>query len=94
MLLMLGYPVMGGVRQARRNASVRWPPEALTRLRQREASAPPTTLSAEEQEGRERAHAYWEAAQPPEDTLPAEGFIGDDADAPSDGGRDPDARGH
>jgi hypothetical protein len=52
-------------------------------IRQREAGAPPAALSAEEQEQRERAHAYWEAEQPPEGTLAADGFIGDDADGSS-----------
>jgi hypothetical protein len=43
-------------------------------------------LSPEQEKRREQARCYWAAAQPPEGTLPAEGFIGDDIGPCDDGG--------
>jgi hypothetical protein len=97
-ILILGYVLRITTRMSRRNqryTSTRWTGEAPGGgFRQQEPGAAPATLSAEEQKGRERAHAYWEAEQPPEGTLPAEGFIGEDIAPPTDAARDPDPTGH
>jgi hypothetical protein len=77
----------------------RWPGQGPSGTGPLELEAKPSYTPAEEEQRRDRARAYWEAEQPPEDTLPAEGFIGDDGDPYPDAGpypdgdRDPDARG-
>jgi hypothetical protein len=55
--------------------------------------APLPAPSPEDVKRREQAHAYWEAEQPPEGTLPAEGYIGDDGGPAPDGGRDQEPAG-
>jgi hypothetical protein len=60
----------------------RWPGQGPGGMGQQGPDITPPAPSPEEQEKqREQAHAYWEAEEPPEGTLPAEGFIGDDAEA-------------
>jgi len=68
--------------------STRWPGGAPGGIGQQGADAAPKAPSPEEQKRREQAHAYWEAEEPPASTLPAEGFIGDDAEPVADDGRD------
>jgi hypothetical protein len=69
--------------------SMRWPGRGPGGIGQGPGAAP-SAPSPEDAKRREQAHAYWEAEQPPEDTLPAEGFIGDDAEADPATGQDSD----
>jgi hypothetical protein len=95
-LLMLTYisRIARMSRRSQRYRSTGWTGEAPGGgFRPQEPDATPGTLSAEEQKRRDRAHAYWAAEQPPEGTLPAEGFIGEDIAPPTDSARDPDPTG-
>jgi hypothetical protein len=97
-IVVLGYVARMAFwmpRRRRRYTSTSWPNEVPGGgFKPREADAPPAELSAEEQRRRERTQAYWAAEQPPEDTMPAEGFIiGEDIAAPVDAARDPNPTG-
>lgn len=90
-LVMLSYLLRMArmSRRVRRLASVQRLDDARAGIRHQDADTAPTALSPEEQQRRERAHAYWQAEQPPDNTLSAEGFIGDDDGSVFDGGGDP-----
>jgi hypothetical protein len=71
-------------RRGRRNTSTRWPGQSPGGSGPGAGSAEPPSAPAGDQQAQD--HAYWEAEQP-DGTLPADGFIGDDAQAdPGTGG--------
>jgi hypothetical protein len=90
-LLAISYLLRFVLQFSRRGqgyTSMRWPGQGPGGIGQQGPDAAPSAPSPQDAKRREQAHAYWEAEEPPEGTLAAEGFIGDDPEADPGTGRD------